>query len=126
MIRDLNALDATEAVTSKEKIDERARLTETADQKALRKEEKQKEIELAEEAQRSKVMPYLEELMGQFETVGGDNFDGVKALSANVLKDILKFYYGTRLKGMSTMKKPDLVIEVTSQLIASRNGIVAC
>ena len=64
--------------------------------------------------------------MGRFETVGVDNFDGVKSLSANVLKDILKFYYGTRLKGMSTMKKPDLVIEVTNQLIASRNGTVAC
>ena len=87
-------------------------------QKALKKVEKQKATESAEEAQRREMMPYLTELMGRFETAAGDNFDGVKALSATVLKDILKLYYGVRLKGMSTMKKTDLVIEV--RLIALR------
>ena len=121
MIRDVNALSAAVAVISKEKVDEKTRTKEIAEQKALKKVEKQKATESAEEAQRREMMPYLTELMGRFETAAGDNFDGVKALSATVLKDILKLYYGVRLKGMSTMKKTDLVIEVTNRLIALRD-----
>lgn len=68
-------------------------------------------------------MPFLTGLMQRFETDHrGRNLDGVKALSANVLRDILKFYFRVRPKGMSTMKKPDLVIEVANQLIAARDG----
>jgi acetyl-CoA carboxylase alpha subunit len=114
MIRDVNALSAAVAVISKEKVDEKTRTKEIAEQKALKKVEKQKATESAEEAQRREMMPYLTELMGRFETAAGDNFDGVKALSATLQKDILKLYDGVRLKGMSTMKKTDLVIEVTN------------
>ena len=123
MIREVNALAATVAGISKDKADERTRVKETADQKAKTREEKQKTTELAEEAQRNEVMPFFTGLMQRFETDHGDgNLDGVKALSANVLRDILKFYFSVRPKGMSTMKKPDLVIEVTTQLIAAREG----
>jgi hypothetical protein len=66
-------------------------------------------------------MPFLKELMGRFETADGDNFDGIKVLSAKVLKD----NYSARLKGMSTMEKPVLVTEVISRLIALRVGPVA-
>jgi hypothetical protein len=52
MIRDvLKALAAAVAVISKEKVDDRARLKETADQRALKKVEQQKATELADEAQ---------------------------------------------------------------------------
>ncbi|KAI2498520.1 hypothetical protein MHU86_15980 [Fragilaria crotonensis] len=124
MIRDVNALAAAVAEISKEKLDARDRLKETADQKALKKAEKQKAAELTDEAHRSEVMPILTELMGRFETADNDNNleDGIKALSANVLKDILKYYYTVKIKGMSTMKKPDLVMAVITQFIALRDG----
>jgi hypothetical protein len=125
MIRDVNALAAAVAEISKEKLDARDRLKETADQKALKKAEKQKAAELTDEAHRSEVMPVLTELMGRFETANNDNNnleDGIKALSANVLKDILKYYYSVKIKGMSTMKKPDLVMAVITQFIALRDG----
>ena len=65
------------------------------------------------------MMPVLTGLMQPFETDRSDgNLDGVKALSASVLRYILKFYFRVRPKGMATMKKPDLVVEVTNQLIA--------
>ncbi len=57
--------------------------------------------------------------MGQFGS--GDNFEGVKALSATILRDILKLYFNARPKGILPMKKADLVIEVTNQLITSRD-----
>jgi hypothetical protein len=120
MIREINALVAAVAVICKDKVDEKARAKENTDQKPLNRAEKQNAAESAEEAHRNEVMPFLVEMMGRFET--GDNFVGVKALSATVLKDILKFYFNiTRLKGLLTMKKADLVIEVTNQLIASRD-----
>ena len=78
-----------------------------------------------EEVQQCEMMPYLTEMIGRFETAARDNFDGVKALSATVLKDILKFYFGVRLEGMLTVKKTDHVIEVTNQLIALRDRPVA-
>ena len=82
---------------------------------------KQKATELAEEARRNEMMPVLTGLMQPFETDrSGGNLDGVKALSASVLRYILKFYFHVRPKGMATMKKPDLVAEVTNQLIAAR------
>jgi hypothetical protein len=123
MIRDVNALTAIVATISKDKADERTRMKETADDKAKKREEKQKATELAEEARRNEMMPILTGLMQPFETDRSDgNLDGVKALSANVLRDILKFYFRVRPKGMATMKKPDLVVEVTNQLIAARDG----
>jgi hypothetical protein len=64
MIRDVNALAAAVAKISKGKLDARDRLKETADQKALKKAEKQKAAELTDEAHRSKVKPVLTELMG--------------------------------------------------------------
>ena len=124
MIRDVNALAAAVAEISKEKLDARDRLKESADQKALKKAEKQKAAERIDEAQRSEAMPVLTELTGRFETADNDNNleDGIKALSANVLKDILKYYYSVKIKGMSTMKKPDLVMAVINQFIVSRDA----
>ena len=119
MLREVNALAAAVALISKEKVDERSRTKKVADQKASDKVAKQKAADLAEGAHRSEVMPHLKEMMAQFES--GDNFDNVIAFSATMLKDILKFYFNARLKGMSTMKKSDLVIEVTNQLIALRD-----
>ena len=120
IIREVNAFVVAVAVICKDKVDEKARAKESTDQKPLKRAEKQNAAESAEEAHQNEVMPFLMEMMGRFET--GDNFDGVKALSATVLKDILKFYFNiTRLKGVLTMKKADLVIEVTNQLIASRD-----
>ena len=96
-------------------------MKEKADKKAKKKEEKHKATELAEEARRNEMMPVLAGLMQPFETDRSDgNLDGVKALSASVLRDILKFYFRVKPKGMATMKKPDLVVEVTNQLIAAR------
>lgn len=48
------------------------------------------------------MIPVLKELTGRFETADDcdNNIDGNKALSAKVLKEILKFNYGARLKGM--------------------------
>ena len=88
MIRKVNALFAAVAMISKDKVDQKARAKENADQMALKRAEKQKAAESAEEAHRNEVMPFLMEMMGRFET--GGNFDGVKVLSATVLKDILK------------------------------------
>ena len=96
-----------------------------AKKQKMKKAEKQKAAELIDEAQRSEAMPVLMELMGRFETADkNDNNleDGIKALSANVLKDILKYYYSVKIKGMSTMKKPDLVMAVINQFLVSREA----
>ena len=42
-----------------------------------------------------------------------------------MLKDILKLYFGVRIKGMLTMKETDLVIDITNQLIALRDDPAA-
>ena len=42
-----------------------------------------------------------------------------------MLKDILKLYFGVRIKGMLIMKKTDLVIDITNQLIALRDDPAA-
>ena len=96
MIQDVNAaLTAIVATISKDKADERTRMKETmADEKAKKREEKQKATESAEEARRNEMMPVLTGLMQPFETNRSDrNLDGVKAFSANVLRDILRFYF---------------------------------
>ena len=59
MIWDVNALSATVAAISKDRADERTQVKDTADQKAKKREEKQKATELAEEAQQNEVMPFL-------------------------------------------------------------------
>lgn len=56
------------------------------------------------------------------EAVGADSFDGVAILVANELKDILKFYYGTRLEGLSTMKKAFLSLKSQTHYMLQETG----
>ena len=47
-------------------------------------------------------------LMEKFET-GEKTVSSLDALSGKMLKEIIKFYYNVKLKGIATMKKVDLV-----------------
>jgi hypothetical protein len=74
------------------KVDEKTRAKDNADKKALKKADKQKAADLAEEARRDEIMPCLKERIEGFKAAD-DNGNGVKALSAAVLREVLKFYF---------------------------------
>jgi hypothetical protein len=43
----------------------------------------------------------------------------------DVLKEIIKFYYNVKLKGIATMKKVDLVDEVAKRLVVRQHALPA-
>jgi hypothetical protein len=82
----------------------------------LRKANKKQTVECSEKTRRLEVMGYLTPLMEKFET-GEENVSSLNALSGKVLKEILKYYYNIKLKGIASMKKVDLIREVAKYLV---------
>jgi hypothetical protein len=83
---------------------------------ALRKVAKKQAAECTEEARRLEARRHLIPLMEKFE-IGKKALSSLEALSAQVLKEILKFFYNVKLKGIATMKKADMVQEVVKRVV---------
>ncbi|KAI2510833.1 hypothetical protein MHU86_3619 [Fragilaria crotonensis] len=115
-IKEVNALAAAVAEITRDKEDDRKRKKEATAAQALRKANKKQTVECSEKTRRLEVMGYLIPLMEKFET-GEENVSSLNALSGKVLKEILKYYYNIKLKGIASMKKVDLIREVAKYLV---------
>ena len=82
----------------------------------MKKAEKKKATECGEETRRLEVMAYLTPLMAKFEE-GERHVSSFEALPSKTLKEILKFYYNAKVKGLASMKKIDTVDEVAKRLV---------
>lgn len=60
-------------------------------------------------------MPSMKAAMGKFEA--GESLAGLSVLPMTLLKDALKFYFGAKLKGISSMKKMQLVEAVRKLIV---------
>ena len=85
---------------------------------ALKNADKKQAAECTEEVSRLEVMGCLVPLMEKFET-GKKAVSNLEVLSGKVLREMFKYYYNAKLKGgIATMKKADMVTEVTKRLVA--------
>ena len=121
-IKEVHQLTASCAEITADMESEKQARKATAAQKQTDKAEKQRATEEAEAAQKVKVLPALKEKMAKFESGDDKLIDGLNAFSASTLKDIIKFYYGEKVKGISTMKKSGLVAEVAKRVVVVTNG----
>jgi hypothetical protein len=112
----VNTLAAAVAEITRDKDNAKKRKKEMAAELALKKADKRQAAECTEETRRLEVMGHLIPLMEKFET-GEKTVSSLEALSTKVLKEILKFYYNAKLKGIATMKKADMVDEVAKRLV---------
>ena len=115
-IKEVNTLAAAVAEITRDKDNATKRKKEVAAELALKKADKKQAAECTEEMRRLEVMGHLIPLMEKFET-GEKTVSSLEALSAKVLKEILKFYYNAKLKGIATMKKADMADEVAKRLV---------
>jgi hypothetical protein len=103
-IKEVNDLAAAVAEITRDKDDDRKRKKEATAEQALRKANKKQEAECTdEEIRRLEVMGYLIPLMETFET--GEKPVCLEALSGKVLKEILKYYYNVKLKGIASIRR---------------------
>ena len=88
----------------------------------MKKADKKQAAECTEEVRRLEVMGCLVPLMEKFET-GEKAVSNLEVLSGKVLREILKYYYNAKLKGIATMKKADMVTEVTKRLVLREHAL---
>ena len=67
-------------------------------------------------------MGCLVPLMEKFET-GEKAVSNLEILSGKMLREILKCYYNAKLKGVATMKKADMVTELTKRLVLCEHAL---
>ena len=60
--------------------------------------------------------------MEKFET-GEKAVSNLEILSRKMLREILKYYYNAKLKGVATMKKADMVTKVTKHLVLREHAL---
>jgi hypothetical protein len=60
--------------------------------------------------------------MEKFET-GEKAVSNLEILSGKMLREILKYFYNAKLKGVATMKKADMVTEVTKRLVLCEHAL---
>ena len=113
-IKDVLLLTASLAGISKEKDDDKFKSKERADQKVR---ERKLKRNLADALRKDETLPTLKLVMAKYEA--GESLAGLKDHTASMLKDIVKYYYGVKLKGLSTMKKPELMEEVRKRVVVA-------
>ena len=123
-IKEVNALAAAVAEITRDKEDARKLKKEVTANLALKKADKKQAAECTDETRRLEVVGYLMPLMEKFET-GEKTVSSLDALSGKMLKEIIKFYYNVKLKGIATMKKVDLVDEVAKRLVVRQHALPA-
>ena len=116
-IKDVLLLTASLAGISKEKDDDKFKSKERADQKARERKLKRNLAEEADALRKDETLPTLKLVMAKYEA--GESLAGLKDHTASMLKDIVKYYYGVKLKGLSTMKKPELMEEVRKRVVVA-------
>ena len=90
---------------------------------ALRKADKKQAAECTDEVRRLEVMGCLAPLMEKFET-GEKSVSNLETHSGKVLREILKYYYNAKVKGIATMKKKaDMVSEVAKRLVLREHAL---
>ena len=122
-IREVNTLTAAVAEITRDKDNAKKRKVQEAAELALKRATKKKAAECTEERRRLEVMGHLVPLMEKFEN-GEKAVSSLETLSAKVLKEILKFYYNAKLKGMATIKKADMIDEVAKGLVVQPQHVV--
>ena len=122
-IREVNTLTAAVAEITRDKDNAKKRKVQEATELALKRATKKKAAECTEETRRLEVMGHLVPLMEKFEN-GEKAVSSLETLSAKVLKEILKFYYNAKLKGMTTIKKADMIDEVAKRLVVQPQHVV--
>ena len=120
-IKEVNTLAAAIAEITRDKDDARKRKKNATEELALKKANKKQAAECTEETRRLEVMRSLTPLMEEFET-GEKPVLSLEALSGKVLREILKFYFNAKLKGIASMKKSDMVDEVAKRLVMHPNA----
>ncbi|KAI2491962.1 hypothetical protein MHU86_22582 [Fragilaria crotonensis] len=123
-IKEVNALAAAVAEITRDKEDARKRKKEATANLALKKADKKQAAESTDETRRLEAVGYLMPLMEKFKT-GERTVSSLDALSGKVLKEIIKFYYNVKLKGIATMKKVDLIDEVAKRLVVCQHAVPA-
>jgi hypothetical protein len=115
-IKQVNALAAAIAEISNDKENSRKEKKYKLAEQALKKAEKKKASECGEEARRLEAMAYLAPLIAKFET-GERPVLSLHSLPVKMLREILKYYFNTKVTGLAAMKKMDMVDEVAKRLV---------
>ena len=113
MIKDLNELIAAVAKVSAEtelgRVEHREAVANKAKEKLNHK--KKQEEELA--TKKAELLPGLQSIMAEYETGRAVAAD-LNKLTVQMLINIIHYYYDLMPKGLSLMKKSDLVSEVAN------------